>query len=93
MTHARPAAVKRAVFAPTDRGRAAGTGLTWKHFPAGPNGFFRAPVLLSGPTEALLIDGGFTYPDGRALAEAIGGAAEADNEAMSANRTRTTTSA
>ena len=73
MTHARPAAVKRAVFAPTDRGRAAGTGLTWKHFPAGPNGFFRAPVLLSGPTEALLIDGGFTYPDGRALAEAIRG--------------------
>jgi glyoxylase-like metal-dependent hydrolase (beta-lactamase superfamily II) len=26
---------------------------------------------LSGPTEALLIDGGFSYPDGRALAEAI----------------------
>jgi glyoxylase-like metal-dependent hydrolase (beta-lactamase superfamily II) len=45
--------------------------LNWKHFPAGPNGFFRAPVLLTGPTEALLIDGGFTYPDGRALAEAI----------------------
>ena len=45
--------------------------LTWKHFPAGQNGFFRAPVLLSGPTEAVLIDGGFTYPDGRALAEAI----------------------
>jgi glyoxylase-like metal-dependent hydrolase (beta-lactamase superfamily II) len=47
------------------------TKLTWQHFPAGPNGFFRAPVLLSGPTEALLIDGGFTYPDGRALADAI----------------------
>ncbi|MDX8530333.1 MBL fold metallo-hydrolase [Mesorhizobium sp. VK25A] len=45
--------------------------LTWKHFPAGQTGFFRAPVLLAGPTEALLIDGGFTYPDGRALAEAI----------------------
>ncbi|MBO3761117.1 MBL fold metallo-hydrolase [Ciceribacter sp. L1K22] len=45
--------------------------LTWKHFPAGQTGFFRAPVLLEGPTEALLIDGGFTYPDGRALAEAI----------------------
>ncbi|MDZ5650279.1 MBL fold metallo-hydrolase [Nitrospirillum sp. BR 11828] len=45
--------------------------LSWKHFPAGQNGFFRAPVLLTGPTEALLIDGGFTYPDGRALAEAI----------------------
>jgi glyoxylase-like metal-dependent hydrolase (beta-lactamase superfamily II) len=47
------------------------TELEWRHFPAGPNGFFRAPVLLAGPTEALLIDGGFTYPDGRALAEAI----------------------
>ena len=47
------------------------TILNWTHFPAGGNGFFRAPVLLSGPSEALLIDGGFTYPDGRALAEAI----------------------
>ena len=45
--------------------------LAWKHFPAGPNGFFRAPVLLSGATEALLIDGGFTLPDGEALAKAI----------------------
>jgi glyoxylase-like metal-dependent hydrolase (beta-lactamase superfamily II) len=45
--------------------------LNWTHFPAGQNGFFRAPVLLTGPTEGLLIDGGFTYPDGRALAEAI----------------------
>jgi glyoxylase-like metal-dependent hydrolase (beta-lactamase superfamily II) len=45
--------------------------LNWDHFPAGQNGFFRAPVLVTGPTEALLIDGGFTYPDGQALAEAI----------------------
>lgn len=45
--------------------------LTWQHFPAGENGFFRAPVLLTGPTEALLIDGGFTFPDGDALVEAI----------------------
>lgn len=52
-------------------GFAAGGRLELKHFPAGPNGFFRAPVLLSGPTEAVLIDGGFTYPDGRALAAAI----------------------
>lgn len=28
-------------------------------------------MLLAGPSEALLIDGGFTYPDSRALAEAI----------------------
>ncbi|TIM61080.1 MAG: MBL fold metallo-hydrolase, partial [Mesorhizobium sp.] len=45
--------------------------LSWKHFPAGENGFFRAPVLITGASEALLIDGGFTYSDGRAVAEAI----------------------
>jgi glyoxylase-like metal-dependent hydrolase (beta-lactamase superfamily II) len=46
-------------------------GLAWTHFPAGPNGFFRAPVLLEGPTEAILIDGGFTFADGRDVAAAI----------------------
>ncbi|MCS4279019.1 MBL fold metallo-hydrolase [Stenotrophomonas rhizophila] len=50
---------------------AATTQLSWTHFPAGENGFFRAPVLISGASEAILIDGGFTLPDGRALAEAI----------------------
>ncbi|WP_304187681.1 MBL fold metallo-hydrolase [Phenylobacterium aquaticum] len=50
---------------------AAGAKLEWKAFRAGENGFFRAPVLVWGPTEALLIDGGFTLPDGRALVEAI----------------------
>lgn len=45
--------------------------LQWKHFPAGDRGFFRAPVLLSGAREAILIDGGFSLPDGRALVEAI----------------------
>ena len=50
---------------------AANTPLNWKHFPAGENGFFRAPVLLSGARDAVLIDGGFTLPDGKALAEAI----------------------
>jgi glyoxylase-like metal-dependent hydrolase (beta-lactamase superfamily II) len=59
-----------AAFAPAELGRAA-SALSWKHFPAGQNGFFRAPVLISGSTEAVLIDGGFTFPDGRALAEAI----------------------
>jgi len=58
-------------FAATGDASAAAPKLDWKAFPAGPNGFFRAPVLVSGPTEALLIDGGFTYPDGRALADAI----------------------
>ena len=43
----------------------------WKHFPAGEQGFFRAPVLLTGAREALLIDGGFTFADGRKLAQAI----------------------
>ncbi len=60
-----------AVFAPASLGHAAGSKLSWKHFPAGSNGFFRAPVLVSGPSEALLIDGGFAYPDGRGLADAI----------------------
>ncbi|SFR01165.1 MBL fold metallo-hydrolase [Poseidonocella sedimentorum] len=46
-------------------------GLSWTHFPAGENGFYRAPVLVSGPSEAVLIDGGFTLSDGQALAEAI----------------------
>lgn len=50
---------------------AASSKLTWKHFPAGEHGFFRAPVLLSGAHEAILIDGGFTLPDGKAVAEAI----------------------
>jgi glyoxylase-like metal-dependent hydrolase (beta-lactamase superfamily II) len=60
-----------AAFAPAGDASAAPPTLDWKAFPAGPNGFFRAPVLVSGPAEALLIDAGFTYPDGRALAEAI----------------------
>jgi glyoxylase-like metal-dependent hydrolase (beta-lactamase superfamily II) len=46
--------------------------LMWQHFPAGPSGFFRAPVLISGPTEAVLVDGGFTLSDGRALAKTVG---------------------
>jgi glyoxylase-like metal-dependent hydrolase (beta-lactamase superfamily II) len=50
---------------------AASSPLQWKHFPAGENGFFRAPVLLSGTKEAILIDGGFSLPDGRAVADAI----------------------
>ncbi|CAI8814115.1 MBL fold metallo-hydrolase [Pseudomonas zeae] len=45
--------------------------LTWTHFPAGEQGFYRAPVLISGARDAVLIDGGFTFSDGKALAEAI----------------------
>ena len=51
--------------------KAADAGLTWTHYPAGENGFNRAPVLVTGETEALLIDGGFTLSDGRKLAEEI----------------------
>jgi glyoxylase-like metal-dependent hydrolase (beta-lactamase superfamily II) len=46
-------------------------GVTWKHLPAGEKGFYRAPVLVMGASEAILIDGGFTYSDGRAVADAI----------------------
>lgn len=60
-----------ALFAPAERSGAAPGTLSWKHFPAGPNGFFRAPVLLTGGKDALLIDGGFTLLDGRAVAEAV----------------------
>ncbi|NBN78719.1 MBL fold metallo-hydrolase [Microvirga tunisiensis] len=50
---------------------AAARGLTWTHFQADETGFLRAPVLIEGESEAILIDGGFTLADGRALAEAI----------------------
>jgi len=45
--------------------------ITWRHFPAGEPGFFRAPVLLTGASDAILIDGGFTLGDGRQVAAAI----------------------
>jgi glyoxylase-like metal-dependent hydrolase (beta-lactamase superfamily II) len=45
--------------------------LTLNYFPAGESGFYRTPVLLTGATEAILIDGGFTLDDGRKLASAI----------------------
>lgn len=60
-----------AALASTGASALAATSLQWKHFPAGDKGFFRAPVLLSGAKEAILIDGGFSLPDGRAAAEAI----------------------
>lgn len=64
------AAGAAAVFTSAGLGHAA-ESLTWQHFPAGHNGFFRAPVLISGATEAVLIDGGFTLSDGQAVADAI----------------------
>lgn len=47
------------------------SGLQWTHFPADESGFSRAPVLLSAGQEAVLVDGGFTLSDGRAVAQAI----------------------
>jgi len=45
--------------------------INWTHFPAGEHGFFRAPVLLAGTSDAVLIDGGFTFGDGRKVSDAI----------------------
>jgi glyoxylase-like metal-dependent hydrolase (beta-lactamase superfamily II) len=45
--------------------------LSWTVVPPSEDGFLRAPVLVTGPTEAVLIDAGFTYADGQAMVEAI----------------------
>ena len=45
--------------------------LNWRHFPAGEHGFYRAPVLVTGANEAVLIDGGFSYSDGLAVVDEI----------------------
>lgn len=50
---------------------AAPTALQLTHFPTDESGFSRAPVLLSGEKEAILVDGGFTLSDGLAVAAAI----------------------
>lgn len=50
---------------------AANPALSQAHFPAGENGFFRAPVLISGANEAILIDAGFTFSDAQVLIAAI----------------------
>ena len=65
------AAAAATALAATGTAALAAAPLQWKHLPAGERGFFRAPVLLSGATEAMLIDGGFSLPDGRAVVEAI----------------------
>ncbi|WP_419793437.1 hypothetical protein MYA83_15490 [Pseudomonas palleroniana] len=45
--------------------------LTSQHFPADLQVFSRAPVLISGEREAILIDSGFTFSDGKLIVEAI----------------------
>lgn len=56
---------------PLSASRAFATTLKWEFFQADESGFRRTPVLLSSENEAILIDGGFTLSDGRAVAEAI----------------------
>lgn len=56
---------------PVSVSRAFATTLKWTFFQADETGFRRTPVLLTGEKDAILIDGGFTLSDGRALAAAI----------------------
>jgi glyoxylase-like metal-dependent hydrolase (beta-lactamase superfamily II) len=51
--------------------RAADGKLAWQYFQADAAGFGRTPVLLTGEQDAILLDGGFTLPFGRAIAKAI----------------------
>jgi glyoxylase-like metal-dependent hydrolase (beta-lactamase superfamily II) len=51
--------------------RASSGTLEWKFFQADESGFRRTPVLITGEKDAILIDGGFTLSDGRAVATAI----------------------
>lgn len=45
--------------------------LAWTVFRSSEAGFLRAPVLVTGPTEAVLIDANFNYADGKMVADAI----------------------
>ncbi|OHV18374.1 MBL fold metallo-hydrolase [Rhizobium sp. RMa-01] len=45
--------------------------LSWTAFKAGEAGFLRAPVLVTGKTEAVLIDSSFSFSDGKVVADAI----------------------
>ncbi|OWV87952.1 MBL fold metallo-hydrolase [Rhizobium sp. N122] len=47
------------------------SALSWTAFKAGEAGFLRAPVLVTGKTEAVLIDSSFSFSDGKAVADAI----------------------
>ncbi|GAA3096618.1 MBL fold metallo-hydrolase [Rhizobium viscosum] len=47
------------------------SALSWQAFKANEAGFLRAPVLVSGKTEAVLIDSSFSFSDGKLVADAI----------------------
>ena len=49
----------------------ASSALDWQGWRGGELDFFRAPVLVTGERDAILIDGSFNYPAGRALVEEI----------------------
>jgi glyoxylase-like metal-dependent hydrolase (beta-lactamase superfamily II) len=65
------AAAGIAAALPMTIANAAGSTLTWTFFQADESGFRRTPVLLAGKKDAILVDGGFTLSDGRAVADAI----------------------
>lgn len=56
---------------PLTAAKASSAALDWTYFQADESGFRRTPVLLAGQKQAILIDGGFTLSDGKAVAEAI----------------------
>ena len=45
--------------------------LSWTAFNSTEAGFLRAPVLVTGKTEAVLIDSSFSFSDGKVVADAI----------------------
>ncbi len=49
----------------------AGEPFTWTALRGDQNDFFRAPVILSGANDAILIDGSFNYGGGAAVVEAL----------------------
>jgi glyoxylase-like metal-dependent hydrolase (beta-lactamase superfamily II) len=63
--------IAAATLASASFARAAAKTIGWTYFQADEAGFRRTPVLLTGDKQAILIDGGFTFSDGRALADAI----------------------
>jgi len=63
--------IAAATLASVPFARAASGTIEWTYFQADEAGFRRTPALLTGDKEAILIDGGFTLSDGRALADAI----------------------
>jgi glyoxylase-like metal-dependent hydrolase (beta-lactamase superfamily II) len=58
------------VFGRPDMGAEA-SALAWTTSPSSEAGFLRAPALVTGRSETVLIDAGFTYSDGRHVVDKI----------------------